>query len=175
MRQNIKNCTYYDRFSPHFSCGDISPCDRVSPHLSCGEIFHFTTCHGENFSTWPIFSPQTPSVVSVTNMRYVRNIMQVYLQTVRGFDDSDCVRSLNLVQIIVAAKLSSSLEDQSEGREGFWLNIGVLRIGRRRVSEVSLLLPTLVSNPPRSDSPLCTKCVLLKVKLRISTIFWDDK
>ena len=50
--------------SPHFSCGEISPCDRVSPHLSCGE-----TCHGENFSTWPIFSPQTPSVVSVTNIR----------------------------------------------------------------------------------------------------------
>ena len=49
----------------------------------------------------------------------LRNIIQVYLQTVRGFDDSDCVRSLNLVQIIVAAKLSSSLEDQSEGREGF--------------------------------------------------------
>ena len=49
----------------------------------------------------------------------MRNIMQVYLQTVRGFDDSDCVRSLNLVQIIVAAKLSSSLEDQSERREGF--------------------------------------------------------
>ena len=56
--------------SPHFSCGEISPCDRVSPHLSCGEIFHLTTCHGENFSTWPIFSPQTPSVVSVTNIRY---------------------------------------------------------------------------------------------------------
>ena len=40
MRQNIKNCTYYDRFSPYFSCG---------------KIFHLTTCHGENFSTRPIF------------------------------------------------------------------------------------------------------------------------
>ena len=40
-----------------------------SPHLWYGEIFHFTTSHGENFSTWPIFSPQTPSVASVTNIR----------------------------------------------------------------------------------------------------------
>ena len=55
--------------SPHFSCGEISPCDRVSPHLSSGEFSHLT-CHGENFSTWPIFSPQTASVASVTNIRY---------------------------------------------------------------------------------------------------------
>ena len=57
---------------PHFSCGEISPCDRVSPHLSCGEIFHLTTCHGENFSTWPIFSPQTPSLVVVDSKRVLR-------------------------------------------------------------------------------------------------------
>ena len=57
--------------SPHFSCGEISPCDRVSPHLSSGEFSHLT-CHGENFSTWPIFSPQTASVASVTNIRYVK-------------------------------------------------------------------------------------------------------
>ena len=59
--------------SPHFSCGEISPCDRVSPHLSSGEFSHLT-CHGENFSTWPIFSPQTASVASVTNIRYVYDI-----------------------------------------------------------------------------------------------------
>ena len=59
--------------SPHFSCGEISPCDRVSPHLSSGEFSHLT-CHGENFSTWPIFSPQTASVASVTNIRYVHTV-----------------------------------------------------------------------------------------------------
>ena len=59
-----------DIFSPHLSCGEIFHLTDLSPHLSCGEIFHLTTCHGENFSTWTIFSPQTPSVVSVTNIRY---------------------------------------------------------------------------------------------------------
>ena len=74
---NVEKCLHVTDFTPHFStwhdfslylpCGDLSPTE----HLSCGDTSpHDNLSHGKIFSTWQIFSPQTPFVMFVTNIRY---------------------------------------------------------------------------------------------------------
>ena len=58
-----------DIFSPHLSCGEISPCDRFSLAFSCGEIFHLTDLSPH--SSCDTFSPHFKGTISTFNAKFL--------------------------------------------------------------------------------------------------------